>query len=110
MTTKTPIIIATIIFGLLVVPSLANVAYSQAYLGNVGEDGQTGAQTLEEALKLAQGKVVVASENPIGSGTPILAADGVVGASIIAAGIFGGIAAVLIKKAKGGRYVAQGLG
>ena len=110
MTTKTPIILAVIIFGMLVVPSLTSVAYSEAYLGNVGKDGETGAMTLEEALKLAQGKVVVARENPLGSGTPLLAADGVVGASLIAGGIFGGIAAVFIKKGRGGRYVAQGLG
>jgi len=110
MTAKTPSIFAVIILGMLVVPSLTSVAYSQAYLGNVGIDGQTGVGTLEESLKLSHGKVLTVQENPLGSGTPLLAADGVVGASLITVGIFGGIAALLVIKSRGGRYVASGLG
>ena len=110
MNAKKPSIIAAIILGILVVPSLSSVAYSETYLGNVGEDGTTGVGTLEEVLKLAKGKVVSANENPQGSGTPLLAADGVIGASLIAASVFGGIAAMLVIKSRGGRYVAPGLG
>jgi len=110
MSTKTPSIFVAIIFGILVVPSLTSIAYSQPYLGNVGEDGETGVGTLEAALKLAREKVILAQENPLGSGTPLLALDGLIGSSLVAGGIFGGITAGLFIKSRGGRYVAQGRG
>jgi len=45
-----------------------------------------------------------------GSGTPVLSADGVLGASAISAAVFGGIAGALFFKAKNGKYAAQGRG
>jgi len=85
-------------------------AFAQ-YMGNVGSSGETGVNTLEETLELAKRKVEAAKENPsTGSGTPYIAADGVLGASAIAAAVFGGIAGALFYKGKQGKYVAQGRG
>jgi hypothetical protein len=85
-------------------------AFAQ-YMGNVGSAGETGQGTLEETLELAKRKVQAADENPAsGSGTPYLAADGVLGASAIAAAVFGGIAGALFFKGRQGKYLAQGRG
>ncbi len=84
----------------LVVPVLA-------YSGLGASDGIT----LEEHLELATRKVEKAEANPAtGSGTPYLSADGVLGASIIAGAIFGGIATAMFVKARTGRYAACGRG
>ena len=81
----------------------SGLAFAQ-YMGNVGDQGETGARTLEETLELAEA-------NPAsGSGTPYLAADGVLGASAIAAAVFGGIAGALFFKGRTGKYAAQGRG
>jgi hypothetical protein len=85
-------------------------AFAQ-YMGNVGSAGETGKGTLEETLELAKRRIEAAEANPAsGSGTPYLAADGVLGASAIAAAVFGGIAGALFFKGKHGKYVAQGRG
>ena len=85
-------------------------AFAQ-YMGNVRDDGKTGKNTLEETLKLAKNRVDYAKANPsTGSGTPYLAADGVLGASAIAAAVFGGIAAAFFFRSRTGRYAAQGRG
>ena len=85
-------------------------AFAQ-YMGNVGSAGETGRGTLEETLELAKRKVEAVNANPTaGSGTPYIAADGVLGASAIAAAVFGGIAAALFYKGKQGKYLAQGRG
>ena len=86
------------------------VAYAQ-YLGNVGDAGETGQQTLEETLELARRKVAAAEANPAaGSGTPILDASSILGASIISGAVFGGVAGALFFKSKSGKYAAQGRG
>ena len=73
--------------------------------------GQAGGVTLEEQLILAERKVEYAAANPAsGSGTPYLDATGVVGASVIAGAIFGGIATAMFVKGKSGRYAAHGRG
>jgi hypothetical protein len=88
----------------------SGLAFAQ-YMGNVGDQGETGARTLEETIELARRKVDIAKDNPsTGSGTPYLAADGVLGASAIAAAVFGGIAGALFFKGKSGKYAAQGRG
>ena len=85
-------------------------AFAQ-YLGNVGAGGETGQNTLEETLELAKRRIEAAEANPAsGSGTPYLAADGVIGASVIAGAVFGGIAAAFFFRAKSGKYYAQGRG
>ena len=73
--------------------------------------GADGGITLEEHLELATRKVEYAEANPAtGSGTPYLSADGVLGASIIAGAIFGGIATALFMRGRSGRYAAYGRG
>jgi hypothetical protein len=73
--------------------------------------GATDAITLEEHLELATRKVEKADANPAtGSGTPYLDADGVLGSSLIAGAIFGGIATAMFVKGKSGRYAAYGRG
>jgi hypothetical protein len=71
-------------------------------------------QPLEKELAnaaLAKKAVEMASKYPkTGSGTPYFAADGVLGASAIAASVFGGIAMMFFIIGRRGRYVAQGRG
>lgn len=112
MNKKTSTIIVGIMTTVLLIPGISMVyAESAPYLGNIGSLGQTGSYTLEEALKLSQERVVKATENKgLGSGTPILSLDGAVGASIVSAGIFGGIATAFFVKGKDGRYAAMGRG
>lgn len=112
MNKKTSTIIVGIMTAVLLIPGMS-MAYAEfaPYLGNIGPEGQTGSYTLEEALKLSQGRVVKATENTgLGSGTPILSLDGAIGASIVSAGIFGGIATAFFVKGKEGRYAAMGRG
>ena len=86
------------------------IAYGQ-YMGNVGDAGETGQHTLEENLELAQRRIQAAQDNPAsGSGTPYLDASGVLGASAIAGGVFGGIAAAFFIRGRSGKYAAQGRG
>lgn len=86
------------------------VAYGQ-YMGNVGGAGETGQNTLEENLELAQRRIQAAQDNPAsGSGTPYLDASGVLGSAAIAGAVFGGIAGALFFKARTGKYAAQGRG
>ena len=78
-----------------------------AYSGLGAIDGIT----LEEHLALAERKVAYADANPAtGSGTPYLDASGVVGATVIAGAIFGGIATAMFVKGRSGRYAAYGRG
>ena len=73
--------------------------------------GATDGITLEEHLELATRKVEKAEANPAtGSGTPYLDATGVVGATVIAGAIFGGIATALFMRGRSGRYAAYGRG
>ncbi|MDH3656951.1 MAG: hypothetical protein OEM77_02300 [Nitrosopumilus sp.] len=86
------------------------VAFAQ-YMGNVGETGQTGTYTLEEALELQRRRIESAEANPSsGSGTPYLDAGGVIGAAVVAGAVFGGIAGALFIRGKSGKYAAMGRG
>ena len=86
------------------------IAFAQ-YMGNVGSEGETGSYTLEEALELQRRRIQSAEANPAaGSGTPYISADGVVGASIIAGAVFGGIAGAFFLKGRSGKYAAMGRG
>ncbi|CAE6494912.1 MAG: hypothetical protein QXY22_00500 [Candidatus Nitrosotenuis sp.] len=101
---------AILAFAIISVGMVTQQAFAQ-YMGNVDPAGKTGKNTLEETLKLQRERVEYAQENPAtGSGTPYLAADGVLGASAIAAAVFGGIAAAFFVRARSGRYAAQGRG
>ncbi len=105
----------TILLGSLVAVivlsyGMTGIAYAQ-YMGNVGAGGETGKSTLEETLKLAQVRTeIVAANEGAGSGTPYLDADGILGSTVIAGAIFGGIAGALFFRGRSGKYAAQGRG
>ena len=95
-----PILIGVTILALFVVSSLLPMAAAQ-YAG-VGGGGHI---TLEDQLKLAKAKVQRAQENPhSGSGTPYLDLQGVVGGSIVAGAVFGGIAIAFVVRSRSGRF------
>ena len=102
----------TMIFGvsimaMFVIGTISMVPVALAYSGLGAIDGIT----LEEHLELAERKVQKAADNPAtGSGTPYLDATGVLGASVIAGAIFGGIATAFFVKGRAGRYAAYGRG
>jgi len=106
------IIVLSIMLTLVAMGSMGFIGYAYAqYMGNVGETGQTGVGTLEETLELAARRLEAVEANPAsGSGTPYLDAEGIVGASVIAGAIFGGISAVFFFKGRSGKYAAQGRG
>ncbi|MDH3278835.1 MAG: hypothetical protein OEM17_01530 [Nitrosopumilus sp.] len=99
------IIIATgVMLSILILPSVSSLAYAQ-YLPT---SGQTG---LDDYLKLSQERVIMANENPhTGSGTPMFALDGVVGAMVLSTGVFGGVATAFFVKGRKGKYAAMGRG
>lgn len=105
-------ILLAVMLAVVAIGSLGFTGFAYAqYMGNVGDAGETGAGTLEETLELARRRIEAAQDNPAsGSGTPYLDASGVVGASIIAGAVFGGIAAALFFRARSGKYAAQGRG
>ena len=104
MTRKNIAMLAGVIFSIMLFPSVSQIAFAQY----VNPDSQTG---LEDYIKLAQDRVAVANENPkAGSGTPMFAADGVMGALILSSGVFGGIAASFFIKSRQGKYAAIGRG
>ena len=95
-----PILLGTITLVLFVAATTLPMAVAQ-YAGV----GGGGGITLEDQLELAKRKVATAAKNPAsGSGTPYLDANGVVGASAIAGGVFGGIAIAFIVKGRSGRF------
>lgn len=100
--TKTTIITG-IILSLLILPSVGNFAFAQ-YL----PDQTTG---LDDYIKIQEERVRIAEQNPgTGSGTPMFAADGIVGAVLLSTGVFGGIAAAFFVKGRKGKYAAIGRG
>ncbi len=110
MNSKILVLFGVAALSSMVIPSLMDMAYAQ-YMGNVGSEGETGAYTLEEALEIQRRRVEAAAANPAsGSGTPYLDASGVVGASVIAGAVFGGIAAAFFIRGRSGKYAAMGRG
>ena len=100
-------ILGVSIMAIFAIGTIATVPVSYAYDGL----GSPTGPTLEEQLILAERKVQKADENPAtGSGTPYLNADGVLGASVIAGAIFGGIATAFFVRGRSGRYAAYGRG
>lgn len=96
-------IVLTTLLSLAILPLIAISAHAQVGYGSGG--------TLEEAIMLANQKVVYAEKyQGQGSGTPYFAADGVLGASLISAGVFGGIASAFFVRSRHGKYAAHGLG
>ena len=100
-------ILSVSIMAIFTIGTISMVPVALAYSGL----GAEGGITLEEHLELATRKVEKAADNPAtGSGTPYLDASGVLGASLIAGAIFGGIATAFFVKGKSGRYAAYGRG
>ena len=100
-------ILSVSIMAIFTIGTISMVPVALAYSG-LGSDGGI---TLEEHLELATRKVEKAEANPAtGSGTPYLDASGVLGASLIAGAIFGGIATAFFVRGKSGRYAAYGRG
>jgi len=100
-------ILGVSIMAIFVIGTISMVPVALAYSGL----GAEGGITLEGHLELAERKVQKAADNPAtGSGTPYLDASGVLGASLIAGAIFGGIATAFFVKGKQGRYAAYGRG
>ncbi|MCV0372789.1 MAG: hypothetical protein K5793_04455 [Nitrosarchaeum sp.] len=110
MNGKILVFLAVAALSSMIIPSLMGIAHAQ-YMGNVGSEGETGAYTLEEALEIQRRRIEAAEANPAsGSGTPYLDASGVVGASVIAGAVFGGIAAAFFIRGRSGKYAAMGRG
>ena len=100
-------ILGVSIMAIFAIGTISMVPVALAYSG-LGADGGI---TLEEHLELATRKVEKAEANPAtGSGTPYLDASGVLGSSLIAGAIFGGIATAMFVKGRSGRYAAYGRG
>ena len=89
---------------LMLVPSADSLAFAQ-YIPN---QGQTG---LGDFIRLSEERVKIANENPsTGSGTPMFAFDGVLGALVLSTVVFGGIASAFFVKGTKGKYAAIGRG
>ena len=100
-----------------VIISLSTAPAFAQYMGSGGTEGSGEGgvsypkMSLEDTLELAKAKVTYAANNPgAGSGTPYMDATGVLGASAIAAAIFGGIAGAFFFRGRSGKYAAQGRG
>jgi hypothetical protein len=88
----------------LILPSVSNLAFAQ-YLPL---DGQTG---LGDIIKIQEARIKAVQDNPgAGSGTPMFAADGVLGATVLSTAVFGGIAAAFFVRGTKGKYAAMGRG
>ncbi len=104
METKKITIVTGVMLSILILPSVVSMAYAQ-YLPMEKSTG------LEDYLQLSKDKVKVVTENPgTGSGTPMFAADGILGAIVLSTGVFGGIAAAFFVRGKKGKYAAIGRG
>lgn len=98
------IIMTGVMLSILILPSVSSLAFAQ-YIPSSGNTG------LEDYIKLSEERVRIASENPsTGSGTPMFAADGVLGALILSTGVFGGIATAFFVRGRKGKYAAMGRG
>jgi len=103
---RTRILLASLM-AIFALGTIAAIPVALAYDGL----GSPVGPTLEEQLELAERKVQKAAATPAtGSGTPYIDASGVLGASVIAGLIFGGIATVFFVRGRACRYAAFGRG
>lgn len=101
---KNTIVLGIALSILMLLPFADNMAFAQ-YIPN---QGQTG---LDDFIRLSEERVKIASENPsTGSGTPMFAFEGVLGALILSTATFGGIATAFFVKGTKGKYAAIGRG
>ena len=88
-------ILAGMLFAFLAAATMLPLAAAQVY------PPPPNSVTLEEYLALARQKIAEVKAHPgAGSGTPVFDANGVVGASLIVGGIFGGIFMGFVVQAK----------
>jgi len=104
MSRKKITIAAGVILSILIMPSASSLAFAQ-YLPGQGETG------LDDYLKSYKDRVQIVQNLPgEGSGTPIFAADGVLGAVLLSTGVFGGVAGAFFFMGRKGKYAAIGRG
>ncbi len=104
MSRKKIIMVTGVMLSILILSSVSSLAYAQY----IPSSGQTG---LDDYLKLSKERVRIANENPhTGSGTPMFALDGIVGALVLSTGVFGGIATSFFVRGRRGKYAAMGRG
>ena len=104
MSRKNIVLVAGVMLSILILPSVSNLAFAQ-YLPSKGQTG------FNDYITLAEKRVTIASENPsTGSGTPMFAADGVLGALLLSTGVFGGIATAFFVRGRKGKYAQIGRG
>ncbi|HYL67083.1 MAG TPA: hypothetical protein VEU72_08045 [Nitrosopumilaceae archaeon] len=102
-----PIITSVALLSLFAASAFLPMAAAQYSSNPAYSQGGGGGVTLEEQLKLAHAKVTEAAANPhTGSGTPVLDANGVVGASIVVGAVFGGIFLAFVVRAKQAKKTA----
>ena len=66
---------------------------------------------LYKQMEQSKAKVEIATKDgAIGSGTPVLSADGIFGAAVITAAVFGTMSGALFLKGRSGKYAAMGRG
>lgn len=88
-------LVITALVALAAAGPLVPLAFAQQY------SQPTGGPTLEEQLKLARERIEIVREHPgQGSGTPYLDPNGVVGATMISAAVFGGIFLAFVVRAR----------
>lgn len=88
----------------------ATIASAQ-YVGNVGDQEQTGAHALQDILELQpRGIESVGNNHASGSGTSYFDALGAAGASVIVCAVLGGTAGAFFIKSRSGKYAAMGRG
>lgn len=104
MSGKKIIMVTGVMLSILILPSVSSLAHAQY----IPSSGQTG---LDDYLRLSEERVRMASENPhTGSGTPMFAPDGIIGALVLSTGVFGGIATSFFVRGRKGKYAAMGRG
>ena len=104
MSGKEIIMTAGGMLSILMLSSVSSLAYAQY----IPSSGQTG---LDDYLELSKERVRMATENPhTGSGTPMFAPDGIIGALVLSTGVFGGIATSFFVRGRKGKYAAVGRG
>ena len=101
---KRTTITAGVMLSVLILSSVNSLAYAQ-YIPSSGHTG------LDDHLKLSKERVEMARENPhAGSGTPMFALDGIIGALALTTGVFGVIATSFFVRGRNGKYAAMGRG
>ena len=101
------ILTVTVLLTLTLAAGAPTIASAQ-YLGNTGVGGETGANTLEEVLRIKSEQVNIAWPPP--DGGPILEPPSHRMLVFMVAALLGGIATIFFIKGRSGKYAAIGRG